>query len=133
MQKSAIDFHCSCSRLYGHDVKAAPDLVNLVNAVQLRLQDGENMTAYNENRAPRLIDLVITSGVRCPEHNIDCGGVENSYHCQGMAADVYDEGLKLTLQEIANAAESCGAGGIGIYHAQDFVHIDIGADRRWEE
>ena len=32
--------------------------------------------------------IYITSGYRCPELNKKVGGVENSYHTRGMAADI---------------------------------------------
>jgi hypothetical protein len=32
--------------------------------------------------------LVITSGYRCKSHNGAVGGVQNSLHCRGLAADV---------------------------------------------
>lgn len=75
--------------------------------------------------------LYVTSGYRCPEHNADCGGVENSQHLFGRAADVYADG-EITPLQIAALAEKAGADGIGIY--EDFCHIDTrGSMARWCE
>lgn len=37
--------------------------------------------------------IVITSGFRTIEQNKQCGGSENSYHLQGLAADFYINGV----------------------------------------
>lgn len=37
--------------------------------------------------------IFITSGCRCPEHNKKVGGVEESAHVEGMALDMYVNGL----------------------------------------
>lgn len=75
--------------------------------------------------------LYITSGYRCRAHNEDVGGVADSQHIHGRAADVYADGAKTPLQ-IAALAEQAGADGIGIY--DDFCHIDTrGACARWCE
>lgn len=65
----------------------------------------------------------ITSGYRCETHNRAVGGVSNSKHKQGMAADMYIDGV--APLEIAKYAESIGIKGIGLY--DDFVHIDTRA------
>ena len=74
--------------------------------------------------------LIVSSGYRCPIHNDDVGGVINSQHCIGNAADVYAEGV--TPLKLAALAEDAGADGIGIY--DDFCHIDTrGSFARWCE
>lgn len=67
--------------------------------------------------------LIITSGYRTTAHNIKVGGVSNSQHVFGNAADVYIPGVSVLdlynyLCEIAGS--SCG---IGIYDT--FVHFDV--------
>ena len=68
--------------------------------------------------------IVISSGYRCPTHNRNVGGVSNSNHTKGMAADIYIQGVESA--EIAKYAESIGIKGIGLYGKNDgdFVHID---------
>ena len=67
----------------------------------------------------------ITSAYRCPSWNADVGGVKNSYHTLGQAADIKVEDTDPA--EVAKYAESIGVLGIGLYNtAVDgyFVHID---------
>tara|TARA_R110000824_G_scaffold83438_2_gene208932 strand:- start:6313 stop:6696 length:384 start_codon:yes stop_codon:yes gene_type:complete len=65
--------------------------------------------------------VVITSGLRCVEHNSVVGGVPHSQHVTGNAADVVtlnsaDRGDKLI------AALSAGFKAIGI--GKNFLHLD---------
>ena len=64
----------------------------------------------------------ITSGYRSPTYNAKVGGVKNSYHLKGMAADIVIDGVK--SKEVAQYAETIGCGGIGWYEARNFTHID---------
>lgn len=64
--------------------------------------------------------VYITSGYRCKTHNAAVGGVANSRHTKGEAADFYVSGVEPA--EIAKFAESIGILGIGLY--DNFVHID---------
>lgn len=64
----------------------------------------------------------ITSGYRSPAYNAKVGGVKNSYHLKGMAADIVIDGVK--SKEVAQYAETIGCGGIGWYEAKNFTHID---------
>jgi uncharacterized protein YcbK (DUF882 family) len=78
------------------------------------------------------LPIVLTCAYRCPAHNAAVGGVRNSYHVQGMAADIYVAGL--TPQELAGQAARVPLffqGGIGIYPQRGFVHVDVGHKRRW--
>ena len=76
--------------------------------------------------------LTLSSAYRCPAHNAEVGGVPNSQHVQGCAADVLlPDGL--TVDELAEIAEQCGADGIGKYYDSEFVHVDTrGEEARWE-
>lgn len=73
-------------------------------------------------RARIMRALRVTSGNRCKAYNAVCGGVENSYHMQGIATDVYADGID--LDTLARAARQYGFTGIGIYRSQGFVHVD---------
>ena len=57
------------------------------------------------------------------------GVARNSYHVQAMAADLRLSGRSVT--QIARAAESLGAGGVGRYSRSQFVHVDSGPVRTW--
>lgn len=64
----------------------------------------------------------VTNSYRCPTHNADVGGVPNSQHVEGTAADIYvdDMGvyeLAIVCREIFD--------GVGEYYNQEFVHVDM--------
>lgn len=68
--------------------------------------------------------LVITSGYRCPEHNKKVGGVSDSYHTKGMAADVACP-TGYTVEEFAKLCQDIGFTGVGAYPDKFFVHVDV--------
>lgn len=67
----------------------------------------------------------IQSAYRSPEHNALIGGVENSRHILGEAADIKVDGF--SPLEVAHIAKYVGFTGIGIYiyNGQSFVHVDV--------
>jgi uncharacterized protein YcbK (DUF882 family) len=78
----------------------------------------------------------INSGYRSPAHNAAVGGVTNSFHKLGMAADIRVNGMTpkqvhSKIEELI-AAGKMTQGGLGLYPT--FVHYDIqGKKRRWYE
>lgn len=66
----------------------------------------------------------ISSGYRCPEHNRTVGGVSNSQHVKGTAADIYVDGMD--VRELANICKQI-FDGVGTYVSQGFVHVDMRA------
>lgn len=78
----------------------------------------------------------ITSGYRCYKRNRDAGGVPDSYHLSGQAADLSSDLGAAALWTAARALYRCGM----IpdlkyciwYKMRDIVHIDVG-DRRPRE
>ena len=67
----------------------------------------------------------ISSAYRCATWNKQVGGVSNSYHCYGQAADIKVEDT--APAEVAKYAESIGVLGIGLYETDSdghFVHVD---------
>ncbi len=76
----------------------------------------------------------IISGYRSPETNqllrkISHGVAEHSLHMQGKAIDLRTEDVSTrSLQQVALALQQ---GGVGYYHAADFVHLDTGEVRSW--
>lgn len=77
--------------------------------------------------------LYINSGYRCAEHNASVGGVHNSLHTKGMAADVRASGVSaLSLFSFALKIPAFAHGGIGLYRNERFIHVDVRGKRaRW--
>lgn len=76
--------------------------------------------------------LELSCAYRCPSHNEEVGGVPNSQHVQGCAADVILPD-SMTIDELADLAERHGADGIGKYYDSQFVHVDTrGYEARWD-
>ena len=69
----------------------------------------------------------INSAYRTAKYNAAIGGVSNSYHVKGMAADVVVSGV--SAKRVAQYAETLGCGGIGWYEQKKFVHIDTRKNR----
>jgi uncharacterized protein YcbK (DUF882 family) len=88
--------------------------------------------------AHNLLDVsepyMLLSGYRSPATNAMLrargrGVAKNSRHMNGEAAD-----LRLgsrSVGQIAKAAASCRAGGVGRYSGSNFVHMDCGPVRSW--
>lgn len=76
--------------------------------------------------------VTINSGYRSPEHNKAVGGVSNSQHVKGTAADiVVADTDPLTVGQIAEYYLNT-KGGIGVY--KSFTHVDTRATRsRWDQ
>ena len=93
---------------------------------------------------PRLIDalealrqlagvpMVIHAGYRCPVHNREVGGVSNSEHTLGLAADINVPGLNLQqMYDLASEVPQFAYGGMGAYDT-NFLHVDVRDHRaRW--
>lgn len=86
----------------------------------------------------RLLDVnepyLLLSGYRSPETNAmlrrrSSGVAKNSLHMRGQAADLRLKSRSVT--QMAAAAKSCSAGGVGTYRGSNFVHMDCGQVRSW--
>jgi uncharacterized protein YcbK (DUF882 family) len=76
----------------------------------------------------------IISGYRSPATNEFLrargrGVAAGSLHVAGKAIDVRVPGVP--LRDLYQEAIKLGAGGVGIYPASDFVHLDVGRVRAW--
>lgn len=67
-------------------------------------------------------EIRISSGYRTPAYNKKIGGASASYHTKGQAADIVVTGKKPA--EVAKFAQAIGAGGVGLYTASRFTHVD---------
>lgn len=78
--------------------------------------------------------MILLSGYRTPQTNAmlartNEGVAANSYHMHGMAVDVTMPGY--SLSELHRMALNLGAGGVGYYPSNGFIHVDTGPVRRW--
>ncbi|TFG92405.1 MAG: DUF882 domain-containing protein [Candidatus Atribacteria bacterium] len=75
----------------------------------------------------------LTSGYRCSKYNQKVGGVANSYHCIGLAADVKVKDINLI--ELLEICENIDLAGIGFYEKKNFLHLDVRPTKRtrWRE
>ncbi|MEO1491210.1 MAG: DUF882 domain-containing protein [Pseudomonadota bacterium] len=76
----------------------------------------------------------VVSGYRSPKTNAmlrsrSRGVARNSYHTRGMAVDITLD--TRTARQIASAAKSLSAGGVGTYSRSSFAHVDSGPVRDW--
>ena len=88
--------------------------------------------ALEDIRAKAGEALHVTSSYRPPDYNRDVGGVSNSTHIDGLAADIYCDGLSTeALYEICLKVIG-PRGGVGYYPKSGFVHVDLrGYEARW--
>ncbi len=118
---SREEFACQGVGCCGH---SAPISSKLVDAVQ-KLRNIVGMP------------LRINSGFRCKTHNAKVGGVIDSPHCKGIAADVATpRGMTdVEFYNIACNIEEFKNGGVGIYDGR--IHVDVrDADKggvRWDK
>lgn len=133
----------SWNRVYWCDGDYVPEALDEINYL---LRDHRT----NEIRAidPRLLDLlnelngklesrgpfIVVSGYRSPETNAILRRrsrriARNSLHMEGMAVDIRTQDR--SSRQLARAALSLQAGGVGYYPRRNFVHVDTGKVRRW--
>lgn len=79
--------------------------------------------------------IKINSAYRCPNHNERAGGVSDSQHILGAAADIVIVGMSSEdTYDLLNKLQHSGVimtGGLGLYNT--FVHYDIrGRRKRWD-
>ncbi|NVO55277.1 DUF882 domain-containing protein [Rhodobacteraceae bacterium B1Z28] len=129
--------------IYWVDGKYIKDAVKEVNhfmrdwrtdqtkAMDLRTID---IMAASHNLLDANEPYMLLSGYRSPQTNAMLRSksrnvARNSLHMQGQAAD-----LRLasrSVSQMAKAAMSCRAGGVGKYYGSNFVHMDCGVIRSW--
>jgi uncharacterized protein YcbK (DUF882 family) len=94
--------------------------------------------AQNLQKIRDVIDepIYINSGYRSKEHNDKVGGVTNSYHTKGMAADIHVKGMNsrqlyTAISQLMDKG-TIKKGGLGLYNT--FVHYDIqGKKVTWDK
>ena len=66
--------------------------------------------------------VVVNSGYRCPKHNKEVGGVKNSQHLKGEAADIGPAGFKFDLRSSSFAPRKSSSelnSSLGLASVQD--------------
>lgn len=108
------EFKCKCGGEYcdGFPAEPAEATVRAVDEIRRRLG----------------VPVTISSGLRCAQHNANEGGVSNSRHCTGLAADLHSSKTPAEMKAVAE--EVLGStGGLGVYKWG--IHVDTGAYSRW--
>lgn len=112
---SREEFKCKCGGKYcdGFPAEPAEATVRAVDEIRRRLG----------------IPVTISSGLRCAQHNANEGGVSNSQHLYGIAADLHSSATPARMKEVAEAVLG-NTGGIGLYDWG--IHVDTRAAKaRW--
>lgn len=113
------EFRCQCGGKYcnGFHVEPQEKMVRTVDEIRRRLG------------VPVSIVDAGGSGVRCPQHNANVGGVANSLHITGNAADLHSS---KSPQEMYRVAEEVlgNTGELGIYSWG--IHVGIGKYSRFK-
>lgn len=99
------EFACRCG--CGFDTVDA-ELVTVLEDLRIRLRGRP---------------IRVNSGCRCVRHNAKVGGVENSVHRTGKAADIVVQGLD--ADTVADCLEELYPDKYGIGRYPNFVHIDV--------
>jgi lysozyme family protein len=112
------EFRCQCGGKYcsGFPVEPQEQMVRTADEIRRRL--GVPVSIVDSGG----------SGVRCARHNANVGGVANSLHLTGNAADLHSE---KSPEEMAQVAEKVmgATGEIGIYSWG--IHVGIGKYSRF--
>ena len=112
------EFRCQCKGKYcnGFPVEPEEKMVRTVDEIRRRLG------------IPVSIVDASGSGVRCPKHNAEVGGVYNSEHLYGRAADLHSSASPERMKAVAEEVMG-NTGGIGLYSWG--IHVDTGKYSRW--
>ena len=100
------EFRCPCKKCRRKKVWVSQLLIFKLEMLRIALGDKP---------------IIVNSGNRCPEENERVGGISNSAHITGLAADVRIKGIKPI--DIGLAAEKIGGLRIGI--AKTYCHLDV--------
>lgn len=116
------EFRCQCKGKYCNGFPYEPEEMLVKICDEIRRRAGVPVSIVTDGG----------SGVRCPTHNANVGGVSNSLHLYGKAADLHSSLSPQQLKAIAEdvTAEMIpGQGGIGLYSWG--IHVDTGKYSRW--
>lgn len=100
------EFRCKCSRCSHTSPTMDPTLISMLTDLRRMYRN----------------PIYIESGYRCPEHNRDCGGVEDSAHVKCKAVDIKvatgTQRIKLMRYALMVGFKRVGIG-------KNFIHLDV--------
>ena len=109
---SKEEFNCNCG------CEMPEDILENIKLLAVQLQKVRDY--YNRS-------ITINSGYRCETHNEEIGGVSNSQHLYGKAADIVVEDTEPfeVHDDVLYMIKTCDLdiGGLGEYNT--FTHVDI--------
>jgi uncharacterized protein YcbK (DUF882 family) len=77
----------------------------------------------------RIGEYPVLSGYRTAASNSLAEGAPDSQHLRAAAIDIAVPASR--MGDVAAAAIALGRGGVGLYRARGFLHLDSGPTRRW--
>jgi uncharacterized protein YcbK (DUF882 family) len=97
-----------------------PGLLDLLSALQQRVGSHQGYEVISGYRSPATNAML---------HNASSGVATRSLHMQGKAIDIRLPGT--ALKTLHAAARQMKSGGVGLYTASNFIHVDTGRVRYW--
>jgi uncharacterized protein YcbK (DUF882 family) len=97
-----------------------PDRLDLLSALQQRVGSQHGYEVISGYRSPASNAML---------HKTSSGVAKRSLHMQGKAIDIRLPGTRLAT--LHGAAKKMQTGGVGLYTASNFIHVDTGNVRYW--
>lgn len=94
--------------------------IEVLSAIQSQLGTSEPSVLTSGFRSESTNQMLRSNGV---------GVAQNSFHLRAQAVDIVQPNI--AVDRVAATALFCGAGGVGCYQRQGFVHVDCGPRRDW--
>ena len=110
VKRHITELACHCERC-GHRLLLRPELIAAL--IELEVRCGETLT--------------ITNAYRCPDHNLEVGGLQNSRHIEGLAADIEKPQVARIhgSESFIELARACGFGGVKPYPDKGIYHLQV--------
>lgn len=107
-----------------HGIDNTPTDAELIDNINFTL------TQLDEIRAQFGKPIIITSGYRCPQLNTAVGGVKNSQHMKGQAADIIVRGGKAEMFRLFKLIHDRFIFDQLIWeHGGDWIHVSFRKDK----
>lgn len=112
------EFRCKCGR--EHETLNSPELIEKLEKL---------FTALNCSK------IIVTSGYRCPTHDMNVGGSGTGQHTKGNAADICcygQDGQPISSKIVCCKTQDIGFRGIAnITAAYIYTHVDVRDKGKW--